>query len=233
MRAGEITGLQWDHVNVSEQSIAEGDSWLQIDRELTRVEADALKALDQKDVIYVFPHLLPGTKTRLVLKTPKTRSSVRKIWIPKTVAELILRWKREQEKIKEHIGEYFVDYGLVLTQDNGRPLQNYKVLFDKFKKKHNLPNVVFHSLRHSSTTYKPKLNNGDIKATQGDTGHSQPEMVTKVYAHILDEDRKVNAERFEEAFYSPKENKSDLESLMSLLEKNPDLLNQLKAKLSD
>ena len=60
----------------------------------------------------------------------------------------------------------------------------------------------FQSLRHSSTTYKLKLNKGDIKATQGDTGHSQADMVTRVYAHILDEDRKVNAIRMERAFYN-------------------------------
>ena len=52
------------------------------------------------------------------------------------------------------------------------------------------------------TTYKLNLNKGDIKATQGDTGHSQPDMVTQVYAHILDEDRKVNAQRFEAGFYA-------------------------------
>lgn len=70
------------------------------------------------------------------------------------------------------------------------------------KEKAGLPNVVFHSLRHSSTTYKLKLNHGDLKATQGDTGHAEIDMITKVYAHILDEDRKVNAQKFETAFYS-------------------------------
>ena len=62
--------------------------------------------------------------------------------------------------------------------------------------------MVFHSLRHSSTTYKLKLNHGDLKATQGDTGHAQIDMITSVYAHILDEDRKVNAQKFEDAFYA-------------------------------
>ncbi len=234
MRAGEIIGLQWDHVNVSEQSIREGDSWLYIDRELMRVDVSALRALEQKDVIYVFPQLLPGNKSRLVLKTPKTRSSVRKVWIPKTVAELILQWKEEQQRIKLDMGEFYTEYGLLLTQDNGRPLQNYRQLFEDFKKKHDLPDVVFHSLRHSSTTYKLKLNNGDIKATQGDTGHSQADMVTRVYAHILDEDRKVNAEKFENAFYTPKESQpaNDLSGILSLLEKDPELASQLMARLS-
>ena len=33
-------------------------------------------------------------------------------------------------------------------------------------------------LRHTSVTYKLKLNGGDIKAVQGDSGHSQVNMVT-------------------------------------------------------
>ena len=59
-------------------------------------------------------------------------------------------------------------------------------------------------MRHTSVTYKLKLNRGDIKSVQGDSGHAQVSMVTDVYSHIIDEDRKKNAERFEEAFYGKK-----------------------------
>jgi len=97
----------------------------------------------------------------------------------------------------------------------------------------NLPDVVFHSLRHSSTTYKLTLNNGDIKATQGDTGHAQAEMVTRVYAHILDEDRKVNAEKFEAAFYTPGGIESDVDKVLSMFGNNPALATQLIARLSN
>ena len=65
----------------------------------------------------------------------------------------------------------------------------------KLIEEHNLPPVVFHSL---------KLNGGDIKAVQGDSGHSRVDMVTDVYSHIIDEDRRRNAELFEEAFYGKK-----------------------------
>ena len=41
---------------------------------------------------------------------------------------------------------------------------------------------------------KLKLSGGDIKAVQGDSGHAQADMVTEVYGHILDEDRKKNAQ---------------------------------------
>ena len=101
-----------------------------------------------------------------------------------------------------------------------------------------LPNVVFHSLRHSSTTYKLKLNQGDIKATQGDTGHSQADMITREYAHILDEDRKINAQKFESAFYAnpdlrevkpPKEQSANinLNDLIEQLKNSPELAQTL------
>ena len=47
-----------------------------------------------------------------------------------------------------------------------------------------------------------KLSGGDIKAVQGDSGHAQADMVTEVYGHIIDEDRRKNAQRMEDAFYN-------------------------------
>ena len=60
--------------------------------------------------------------------------------------------------------------------------------------KHNLRPVVFHSLRHSSTSLKLKLSRGNIKAVQGDTGHAEARMVTDTYAHGFDADRKLIAQ---------------------------------------
>lgn len=41
-----------------------------------------------------------------------------------------------------------------------------------------------------------------MKSVQGDSGHAQVKMVADVYSHIIDDDRRVNAERLEAAFYS-------------------------------
>ena len=102
------------------------------------------------------------------------------------------------------LGDEYQDYDLVVALTNGRPCEERVITkeFDKLRETAGLPRVVFHSLRHSSTTYKLKLNHGDLKATQGDTGHAQVDMITQVYANILDEDRKVNAQKFEDAFYA-------------------------------
>ena len=82
-------------------------------------------------------------------------------------------------------------------------------------------------------------NHGDLKATQGDTGHAEIEMITKVYAHILDEDRKINAQKFEAAFYAnpdlrnvkPPEEKPqvDLGMLIEQLKSSPELAQTLAA----
>ena len=95
-----------------------------------------------------------------------------------------------------------------------------------------MPKVVFHSLRHSSVTYKLKLTGGDIKAVQGDTGHAQASMVTERYAHIIDDDRKKNAQRMQEAFYSPstvaeQTSESD-QALLAKLLANPQMAEMLK-----
>ena len=205
MRLGEITGLQWDCVDISDRAIANDDASIRIERELERVDQEAINALGNADIIMVFPRVMAKkSKTRLVLKKPKTDTSIRTVWIPKTLALILREWRQRQEAWKEFMGEDYVDYNLVLAQENGRPCEDRIIgnAFARLKEKADLPDVVFHSLRHSSTTYKLKINHGDIKATQGDTGHAGPEMVTKVYAHILDEDRKINAQKFEAAFYS-------------------------------
>lgn len=187
LRISELLGLTWDCVDISEEAIEENRAYLFINKESQRVSKTALKELDAKDVLLVFPEKSKKNKTVRVLKTPKTESSVRKVFLPKSVAKMLIKWKEKQDETKEILGDGAIR----------KPL-------NQLIKEHNLPPVVFHSLRHSSVTYKLKLNGGDIKAVQGDSGHAQVSMVTDVYSHILDDDRKKNAELFEEAFYEKK-----------------------------
>lgn len=66
-------------------------------------------------------------------------------------------------------------------------------MFYTLIEKNNLRPVVFHSLRHSSTSLKLKLSRGNIKAVQGDSGRAGARMVTNTYAHGFDADRKLIA----------------------------------------
>ena len=206
LRIGELLGLTWDCVDISPESIAAGKAYVYVNKELQRVDKSVMKALGKKDVLRVFPELRESNKTVLVLKKPKTATSTRKIFLPKTVAEMLVDWKREQDFTKEALGNEYADFDLVMANGLGMPTEQSRItaLFAELIEKNNLPKVVFHSIRHSSITYKLKLNGGDIKSVQGDSGHAQAQMVTDQYSHILDDDRKNNAALFEKAFYSGK-----------------------------
>ena len=206
LRIGELLGLTWDCVDISPESIEAGKAYVYVNKELQRVSKSVMKTLEKKDVLRVFPELRESNKTVLVLKKPKTETSIRKIFLPKTVAEMLIDWKREQDFTKEALGSEYSDFDLVMANDLGMPTEQSRItcLFSDLIQKNELPKVVFHSLRHSSITYKLKLNGGDIKAVQGDSGHAQAQMVTDQYSHILDDDRMHNADLFEQAFYGGK-----------------------------
>ena len=203
LRIGELLALTWDCVDISEEAIEGSRAYLYVNKELQRVSKKAMEALEQKDILVTFPERTKLNRTILVLKAPKTESSVRRVYIPKSVAMELAEWKKEQDQTKRMLGDEYHDYGLVLATAFGTPASadHLRSEIKKLSEKYGLPEIVFHSLRHTSVTYKLKLNGGDVKAVQGDSGHSQVTMVTDVYSHIIDEDRRKNAELFEEAFY--------------------------------
>ena len=249
LRVGEILGLTWDNVHISEEDIAADNAYVFIDKELTRASKRAIETLGEKDIYHIFTPLMPNTSTRIILKKPKTESSIRKVWLPKTLAYILCEWKKAQDEIRSFLGDEYQDFNLVVALPNGRPCEDRIILkeFAKLREEAGLPRVVFHSLRHSSTTYKLKLNHGDLKATQGDTGHAEIDMITSVYAHILDEDRKVNAQKFETAFYSNPDLRDvhptvepkgmapatlDLANLIDQLQKSPELASALASLIA-
>jgi len=242
LRVGEMLGLTWDCVYVDDESIESGKAMIYINKELQRVNKEVMENLEEKDILYKFPAVFCRNTTTLVLKTPKTATSVRKVYVPKTVALMLKERYNTVQDLMDLFGDEYTDYNLVFCNANGRPIEGQVISsgLKKLIKEHDLPPIVFHSLRHSSITYKLKLNGGDIKSVQGDSGHAQMKMVMDVYSHILDEDRRMNAQRFEEEFYSGKDEsnnpnveepapaKSDLETLMALLQK-PELAALVKA----
>ena len=145
-----------------------------------------------------------------------------------------------QMKLKQELGDDgYMDYGLIICQANGRPIMT-EHLNKRFKEvltqlndpTINVDNVVFHSLRHTSTGVKLRLSKGDLKAVQGDGGWNSPDMVTRRYAHILDEDRRRLADEMEQSFYKGKPEEPappttpalDMQALVNLISANPELL---------
>ena len=73
-----------------------------------------------------------------------------------------------------------------------------------------------------------------IKAVQGDTGHAKASMVTQIYSHTFDENRRRVANLMETSFFSPKEKpqpkrEEKSERVINLLTQSPELADLLLA----
>lgn len=190
LRKGEILALTWRDVDFKNGTIF-------INKTLKRVRKDAIQALDRNDILYQFPAVFDEGRTVIVLKRPKTRSSIRTVYLPPHVIDLLQDWKKEQTPCGKNVPD------LILRYSSGRPLQEEALprMLEKQLLALGLPKVTFHSLRHSSITYKLILTGGNIKAVQGDSGHAQAEMITERYGHVIDSCRKECAQNFQKEFY--------------------------------
>ena len=92
------------------------------------------------------------------MKTPKTDTSERKVYIPKFLAQILVDIKKEQDELKDILGSEYQDYNLVMATTFGLPIGD-SYLRDQMQKvidEQGLPDVVFHSLRHPYVKHTTK-----------------------------------------------------------------------------
>ncbi len=190
LRKGKILALTWGDMDFKSGSI-------RVNKTLKRVRKDAIQALARDDILYQFPAVFDEGRTVIVLKRPKTRSSIRTVYLPSHVINLLWDWKKAQTSCGKNVPD------LILRYSSGRPLQEEALprMLEKQLLTSGLPKVTFHSLRHSSITYKLILTGGNIKAVQGDSGHALTEMIAERYGYVIDSCRKECAQNFQKEFY--------------------------------
>ena len=192
LRKGELLALTWQDIDFSQNA-------LQVNKTLARISQDAITPINQQEILHRFPTLGGHLRTVLVLKRPKTQSSVRTIYLPPNLTALL----------RSHYPENFEGGeapwpSLIFSYSDGRPMQEHTLTkqFQLALREAGLPRVTFHSLRYSSISYKLALSGGDIKAVQRDSGHAQADMVTELYGQVLDQNRRELAKRFDADFGS-------------------------------
>lgn len=244
LRLGEVLGLQWTNVHIEEDRVAAGEAYIKVDRELKRCSNESIEALERANrstITFKFPKVMPKkATTTLVLKAPKTESSNRIVYLPMAVVDELRKVKAQQEEYRKLLGDEYQNYDLVVAQINGRPYEQRPIdkMFHDLIIENDLRPVVFHSLRHSSTSLKLKFSRGNVKAVQGDTGHAEARMVTDTYAHGFDADRKILAHEMDAGFFSRVGDASEVRApdqdlilkLRALIKSNPSLLEELLAE---
>ncbi len=167
-RRGEIVGLKWDDID--------------FENHLLYVRRAIIKVRDQP----------------AVEKIPKTISSIRSIAIPNRLCEILLEYKKMQDKKIALLGEDWFNGNYVFTEWDGHVMnpQTPTKQFDHFLKRHGIRHLKFHGLRHSSATWL--LAHGtDIKTVSKRLGHTSID-TTNIYVHALAKSDKAAAECFDQ-----------------------------------
>ena len=228
MRGGEIGALQWEDIVDPQRKI------LYICKSIDRVGKATIEKVAKTDIYFKFPSYNPRAKSIIVLKnTKEDGGSDRNAYLPTVVYEKLMRLKEMQEELKEELGDGYYDYGMMICQENGKPImtehlnrQFQKVLNEiGIKPKKGAEQYVFHSIRSTATTYKLKISCGDIKAVQGENGQKDAKMVTHQYSRILEEDRSRIADIMDDQFYGKKEEAGSDEMIQAAMD-NPELFKQ-------
>lgn len=132
---------------------------------------------------------------QLIIDSPKTTHSIRKIPLTKNVKEFLLK---EVNKIEENKKFFTKDYNKTYDNnfsvfENG-DIKNDSYVTKRFKKdlkKTDLPIIKFHDLRHSCASWLI-YKNIDIKTVQEILGHADFSTTANIYAHVT-KDKKLEA----------------------------------------
>ena len=228
LRNGETVALKWEDIDFDRNCI-------NVCRTLQRVSKEALRMLPNDGIQMEFPTKVPDKKSVLVLKDPKTNESNRIVYITPILRRELMMRKAQVEKEKAFMGEDYTDFGLVFSLEDGYPVEP-KLLEKWFKKwqqrtELSLPPLIFHELRHSSSTYKLLMSGGDIKVVQGDLGHASAKVSLDTYSHMQDTNRQALSKTIAKEFYGEESEEARQEQLLKLLDDNPEVKKKLLATL--
>ena len=156
MRRGEICGLDWSDIDFENNLLS-----------IT------------KSIVYT-------SSTGLQEGQTKTKSSQRIINIPHDMTALLNEYRREQLKRRFALGDQWTESGKVFTNERGGLLSpdTLSAWFKKFVKRHGLPDIHFHTLRHTAATLL--IAGGvDVATVSKRLGHADKTTTLNTYTHAI------------------------------------------------
>lgn len=160
MRIGELCALKWENINLIEDTII-------VTKTLQRVYSNK--------------------STYILIDSPKSNSSIRKIPINKKLHNLLYRLKILNNYDSQC-------YFLTGQKDKFIEPRNYQYTFKQILQKIKLPIYNFHILRHTFATDCININM-DVKSLSKILGHSNVNITLNKYVHPSFENTKVYLEK--------------------------------------
>lgn len=205
-----------------------------------RVSDEALEKLSKNEVIHVFPKSIARSKSSLVLISPKTDESARKLYLTAPLLKEIAQRIEEIKSCKDYLRDEYQDQGLLICFPDGR-LYDPKSL-QKFFKEHQCAegvapgeHIQLQGLRKSGQMHKVRITGNNYQLVAENGGQS-PEVLISNYNEALDEEKRSLAKLVEGSFYPSKEKKAtdvdnDMARMMKLIKQKPDFGKQLLQNL--
>ena len=138
---------------------------------------------------------------KVILKSPKTNTSIRTISAPTEIISMLKEHKRKCLELKLK-GIIRKDNNFIFFDKNGNPIAQDVLSrkFSRFLEKHNLEHIRFHDLRHSHVTL---LINSKvpIKVISERVGHSNINTTLNIYSHVLKEMDKEASDKISESLF--------------------------------
>lgn len=156
MRKSELMGLKWEDIDFTKATI-------NINKQR---------------------HYVQGFGT--IEDRTKTEAGNRTVTVSKIVISLLRTYKYEQNKNRLKLGTAWISTPYVFVHENGRAISSnlpYKWFVD-FLKRHNLPKITFHQLRHTNASILI-ASGEDIVTVSGRLGHADKNVTLNTYSHMI------------------------------------------------
>lgn len=177
IRQGELLALTWDDINLDEQ-------YIDVNKNVVKIKS--VDANNKSSYYYK-------------VQTPKTLSSIRRVFFPKILIDPLKAVKEKQEERKYLLkDEYNADLNLVFCNSKGYYLDagNVRKKFKVVAIEIGAPDVSFHSMRHA---YASRLFENKVKdkTVQKLLGHSNISTTLNIYTHVQENVLKDAVNTFE------------------------------------
>ena len=168
MRLGELLALQWSDIDFMAET-------MQIVRSCQAI-----------------PH--QGLST----KEPKNVSSIRCVTLPESTMQMLIQYKQWQDNEKMRMGNEWTEQGWIFSTEKGLLIHPSTLShwFKRFLEEHELPQMPFHGLRHTSASLLLAAG-APIKNVSTRLGHSDIRTTGNIYAKSQQSADKEIAEKMD------------------------------------